>query len=191
LLKAAKTQGLTKKTTVTALFDGASNCRNAVNILESHCLKINCILNWFHIAEKLKVLENCLLYSTHYVLQEIKKKLWKDKAEEALKQILSLVKFPLNKKGLERAYKFYDFIKENKANLINYNERHHAHLPYTSHAAESTVEHLLNQRLRRKQKMQWSRKGADNVLQIRSTIASDRWQETWKQFITNEYKIAA
>ena len=57
--------------------------------------------------------------------------------------------------------------------MVNYNKRHHEKLIYTTHVAESTVEHLINERHKKKQKMQWSREGAHNVLQIRATMASE------------------
>ena len=85
----------------------------------------------------------------------------------------------------------YPYISRNAAQVINYNERHHANLPYTTHVAESTIEHLLNARLRKRQKMQWSRRGADNVLQLRAAMASNQWPSMWNNFIENHYKLAS
>jgi len=48
-------------------------------------------------------------------------------------------------------------------------------LPYTSNVAEAIVESQINARFKRKQKMQWNRQNAHNVLQLRSTIYSDEW----------------
>jgi hypothetical protein len=31
--------------------------------------------------------------------------------------------------------------------------------------------------------MQWSREGADNVLQIRATMASDEWASQWQSAV--------
>ena len=41
-------------------------------------------------------------------------------------------------------------------------------LPYTSNVAEANVESQINARFKRKQKMQWNRQNAHNVLQLRS-----------------------
>ena len=63
--------------------------------------------------------------------------------------------------------------------------------PYTSQVAESTVEHLINDRHKRNQKMQWSRDGAHNVLQIRASMASDRWEMEWQDVVFDAIKAAA
>ena len=47
----------------------------------------------------------------------------------------------------------------NLAYLVNYDEREKAGKPYTSQAAESHVDALINARHKRKQKMQWTREG--------------------------------
>lgn len=57
--------------------------------------------------------------------------------------------------------------------LINYMERKTNNLPYTSNVAEATVESQINVRFKRKQKMQWTRENAHNVLQLRTTIYSN------------------
>ena len=54
-------------------------------------------------------------------------------------------------------------------------------LPYTSNVAEATVESQINVRFKRKQKMQWSRENAHNVLQLRTTVASDEWAKYQSQ----------
>ena len=51
-LVAARKQGLTVETTVTALCDGASNCWNVVSVIEEQCGTIVKILDWFHIAKR-------------------------------------------------------------------------------------------------------------------------------------------
>jgi hypothetical protein len=48
-------------------------------------------------------------------------------------------------------------------------------LPYTSNVAEANVESQINARFKRKQKMQWNRENAHNVLQFRSVIYSNEW----------------
>lgn len=83
-LSAAKRQGLSSDTTVTALSDGARNCWSILRGLEKHCLSITYILDWFHIGKKIKVLENCLPAKIKGSLVEIKEALWKGKTQEAL-----------------------------------------------------------------------------------------------------------
>jgi len=39
--------------------------------------------------------------------------------------------------------------------------------------------------------MQWSRKGAHNVLQIRTSITSNQWHLEWQDAIFDAIKVAA
>lgn len=57
--------------------------------------------------------------------------------------------------------------------------------------AESTVNTLINQRQKGKQKMQWSRDGAHNILQIRASIHSNSWENEWVKVENILYKLAA
>lgn len=191
LLASAQSQGLAEQTQVTAFFDGAANCRKAVKVLEPYCQKMMCVLDWFHISKRFTVLKNSLLETSYPFLADAKKALWKGDVKKGLEVLLTIRRFPLNSTGLERLDSCYEYIKNNRMFIVNYNKRYHAGLPITSHVAESTVEHLLNQRCRKKQKMQWSRPGADNVLQIRSAIASNQWEHKWKQYIVEKYAVAA
>jgi len=190
-LSAALSEGLTAETTVTALSDGARNCWSILRELEKYGLSATYILDWFHIGKKLKTLEHCLPMDIKAPLAEIKKALWKGKTEDALLQLQAINKEPLEKKASKRLDGFYHYIANNAAYVVNYNERHHAHLPYTTHVVESTVEHVLNARCRKKQKMQWSRVGIDNVLQLRVAIVNQQWPSVWNTFIENHYKLAA
>ena len=74
---------------------------------------------------------------------------------------------------------FFDYINDNQTRIVNYDERQRASLIFSSHVAESTVEHLLNRRAKKKQKMQWSRDGLHTVMQIRCSQASARWNSDW------------
>ena len=64
-------------------------------------------------------------------------------------------------------------------------------LPYTSNVAEATVESQINIRFKRKQKMQWHRDNAHNVLQLRTTIASNEWEQYQSFIDSNLTKQAA
>jgi hypothetical protein len=191
LLSSARSKGLTKQTKVTAFFDGAANCRKVAKVLEPHCKEILFVLNWFHIAKRFTVLKNSLPITSHPLLADAKQALWKGEVENALNFLIAIRRFPLNGTCYDRLDSCYDYIKNNRASMVNYNKRYHANLPITSHVAESTVEHLLNQRCRKKQKMQWSRSGADNVLQLRCAIASEEWEKKWKYYISKKYAVAA
>lgn len=79
----------------------------------------------------------------------------------------------------------------NKSGIINYAERQRAGLVFTSNLAECTVNTLINERHKGKQKMLWSRKGAHNILQIRSSVFSKTWDEDWNKVEGKLYPLAA
>ena len=54
-----------------------------------------------------------------------------------------------------------------------------------------TLPTLINARHKKKQKMQWTREGAHNVLQIRALMASNGWEEKWLDLVLPEVKKAA
>jgi hypothetical protein len=62
---------------------------------------------------------------------------------------------------------------------------------FTSNLAEGTVNNLINERQKGKQKMLWGREGAHNVLQIRSSVESKSWKSDWKKVESDLYKKAA
>ena len=67
------------------------------------------------------------------------------------------------------------YLSNNIDKLVNYMFRKNNDLPYTSNVAEANVESQINARFKRKQKMQWNRENAHNVLQVRSVIYSNEW----------------
>ena len=62
---------------------------------------------------------------------------------------------------------------------------------FTSNLAESTVNTLINERQKGRQKMLWSREGAHNVLQIRAAQRTESWNEDWDSVESKIYKLAA
>ena len=83
------------------------------------------------------------------------------------------------------------YISNNKVGIVNYGSRKREGLNYTSNLAETTVNSLINDRQKGKKKMLWSRDGAHNVLQIRSSVFSKTWDNDWKQVELAVYRKAA
>lgn len=190
-INAAVKEGIDKtKTTVIAFADGAKNCWNILESLAPFCLVLICILDWFHIGKYIQRIEKSMP-NIITELDEIKEMLFHGNSEEALIKIQSLLEEQLcDKKHVKLIENFYQYISDNKKYLINYSERKAKGLIYTSHVAESTVEHLLNERCRRKQKMQWSRDGLHAVIQIRASQASNDWDNDWNTIIKPKLKAA-
>ena len=96
-----------------------------------------------------------------------------------------------NEKLINKLVKLKNYIINNKSGIINYAERQRAGLVFTSNLAECTVNTLINERHKGKQKMLWSRKGAHNILQIRSSVFSKTWDEDWNKVEGKLYPLAA
>jgi hypothetical protein len=190
VLMAAKCQGLTKETQVIGLADGAKNCWGILRSVEKHSASLLCILDWFHIAKKFEPVKRCMGERSK-LLDEIKNLVWKGNIELALNDLQTLKTKTVDAKEKSKINGIYIYLKRNKEQIINYNERAKNNSIYTSQVAESTVEHLINDRHKRNQKMQWTREGAHNVLQIRAAIASNRWDSSWQDTVFEAIRRAA
>jgi hypothetical protein len=78
---------------------------------------------------------------------------------------------------------FYNYLKQNQDYIVNYDERKRLGKTFTTQVAESHIESIINARHKKSGKMQWSREGAHNVLQIRSGIISKTWTQQWQQVV--------
>ena len=95
---------------------------------------------------------------------------------------------PKKRKKLEG---LYDYLKRNQPYLVHYEEREKEHKTYTSQVAESHIESIINARHKKSGKMQWTREGAHNVLQIRGLIASNEWGGSWQSPVLSALGVAA
>ena len=188
--EAAQKDGLTEKTTVIALADGAKNCWNILESLLPHCTCVLFILDWFHIGKYVTTIKKKLSkYSD--IFDDAHSYLWNGNYIAAL-QILSALLQNISDPDEYRIIKnFHAYIDDNQARIVNYNERKEKYLVYSSHVAESTVEHFLNARARKKQKMSWSRKGLHPVLQLRASKISGSWEKDWREIISPTMTKAA
>ena len=94
----------------------------------------------------------------------IKWHLWHGNVEKALDRFDELKAVIEDKAVITKLNKLYTYIENNKDGIVNYGARQSMGLVFTSKLAESTVNTLINQRQKGKQKMQWSREGAYNIL---------------------------
>ena len=180
-LNAARMQGMTEKTQVTALADGALNCWSVILSLAPHCKTLLCILDWFHIAMRFQNVRGAVEEPFKESLEGVKWKLWHGKPEEALSKLKSLITNVTDTKKCSKLKKLYDYLESNQAYLVNYEERDRLNLTYTSQVAESHIDTIINDRYKRTKKMQWTRDGAHKVLQIRGLIESCEWSDRWQK----------
>lgn len=177
-IKAAQKEGMSKNTKITAFCDGASNCWSVVDSLAPYCSEIIKILDWFHIRQAYDKAVN-LLPEYKEQLDASKYKVWHGKAMEGIEKLKVLSQTLISKKYQEQKINkiesIISYLSNNIEKLVNYMFRKNNDLPYTSNVAEANVESQINARFKRKQKMQWNRENAHNVLQVRSVIYSNEW----------------
>jgi len=151
--------------------------------LKSHCQNLECILDWFHIGKKFQNVKNALGEAFEKSLDSAKWTLWHGESEAALTKLKLLQDNITDDAKQSKIKVLHDYLKNNLAALINYDERDNSGKAYTSQVAESHIDSLINARHKRKKKMQWTREGAHNVLQIRAKMASEEWNDQWQDTV--------
>jgi len=189
-LNACQQLGMTKETSVTALTDGAKNCWSVVNHLESSCKQLIRILDWFHIGKKFKERESKIPEALQELYNKAKWHCWHGHPKTALIRLSQVRKNLEASLAIEKVDELISYITNNSSYIINYHARRLKSLPFSSQLAESSVNSIINERQKNK-KMQWTRKGAHNILQIRTSLFSKRWNEDWENVANDIYKIAA
>ena len=186
---ACKLEGLTENTNLTCLADGAENCKSIADSISNDCKKVTYILDWFHIAMKFQNI--AIPEELSELFDKVKWNLWHGNSDKSLTRLDELkLKVTDNSLTLKLS-KLYTYISNNKSGIVNYEMRKNSGLVFTSNLAESTVNTLINERQKGKQKMLWSRDGSHNILQIRSSIASKSWKSDWQKVEAQIYLKAA
>ncbi len=180
-LIAAKKQGLTESTWLTALCDGATNCWSIVDSLASHCKGVTKVLDWFHISMKFKNIEVPELQKK--IFEKAKWHLWRGRVDRAFLRLTQVIESIKDSKQLKKLNQLKFYIENNSDNIVDYGARKKQGLAFTSHLAESTVESLINQRCKGQQHMRWTREGVHPLLQLRAFIASNDWCINWQEKI--------
>ena len=191
MIEAAKKEGIDKKiTTVVALADGAKNCWNIIDALTPLCLTMLLILDWFHIGKYVRNIQRSIpIFKERF--DDINDALWHGSASVELELLAGLLEIATDTEHIRLINNFYTYIKDNENKIVDYDYRKKSSLIISSHVAESTVEHLLNKRAKKKQKMQWSREGLHAVMKIRSSQVSGEWLSDWNRISEDYFKAAA
>ncbi len=182
--------GMDKNTIVTVLSDGASNCWNVAEDLASECKNIIKVLDWFHIGKKFKERESKILAKFIEDYNGAKWKLWHGKPNDAIEKLKKLKNQHEGDAATKSLDELISYISNNIDSIVNYQNRQQEKLSFTSQLAESSINSVINDRQKNK-KMQWTRKGAHNILQIRTSIFSKEFNSDWGVVSEKLYKKAA
>lgn len=192
-LNACIKEGMHSKVTeLTYLTDGASNCWSITKGLEKYCKSMIKILDWFHITKRFTIILNKSLKEEFKDrINKVKWHLWHGNSKNSLSRLEALISDINDEKVKSLLTELYEYINRNKKYLTNYQKRKAKELPFTSTLAETSVNSLINERQKNNKKMQWSREGSHNILQIKTSLFSKTWNEDWQQAQQKIYKKAA
>jgi hypothetical protein len=191
VLNAALKQGLDKQTKVVGLADGAKNCWSVLLSLQSHCQSLECILDWFHIGKKFQNVKQSLGEAFEKSLDSAKWELWHGHLEQALTKLILIGENLTDESKKSKLKGLQDYLQRNQAYLVNYEAKKQSNQTYTSQVAESHIDSLINARHNKTGKMQWSRQGAHQVLQIRAMMASNEWNSQWHNPVLSALGVVA
>jgi hypothetical protein len=125
----------------------------------------------------------------------IKWHLWHGNAERALEKIRdlddalavhqddSLVASKYSKcKPLARLLAdFHTYVEQNSGFIVDYSERQRYGERVSTGFVESAVNQVLAKRLVKRQQMQWTKKGAHLLIQARTKVLNEEWEDCFRQ----------
>jgi hypothetical protein len=165
------------------------------------------VLDWFHIAMRLTALEQYARGITHHdeaegerllaALGRTKWLLWHGNVRRALQAATGLrddvealdLDYQYLRRFARTAHEFVVYVGANRTSLINYGERFRAGERISSAMAESAVNAVVSKRFGKRQQMQWTRRGAHLLLQLRTRALDGTLRplfERWHPGLAND-----
>ena len=178
-------------TQLTCLTDGANNCWSITNSLKPYCKELINVLDWFHITKRFTIISRTIGSDNKEKLEKVKWFVWHGNTKNALERLSELLDIIVDEKLTAALQELYEYLERNQRYITDYQKRKNENLPFTSTIAESSVNELINTRQKNNKKMQWTREGAHNVLQIRASRFSKSWEQDWKKAQEKIYLKAA
>jgi hypothetical protein len=221
LFELLRSQGMQPNQHVVFLSDGGEDVRNVQLYLNPEAEHL---LDWFHVTMRLTVLnqtakglpekisdgtdEHELRPGVLKDLERVKWYLWHGNVFQALKELegleldLESASFESNdqttRKVLKGVEELHTYVRQNRQFIPNYGERYRNGELISSGFVESTVNQVVSKRMVKKQQMQWTQRGAHLLLQIRTRVLNEDWEDTFRDWYPdfrtkpeNEIKQAA
>ncbi len=200
--KHLKAQGMQPHQTLEFFSDGADNLRNLQSYLNEESIFI---LDWFHITMRITVLNQYAAgllkvdekrgKALQNLLESIKWNLWHGKVDDGIDKIDEIyycllehqedasqkVKYAKLKVFEKYASEFSTYITNNNAYVVNYAERYRYGETISTGFVESTVNYVIAKRFAKKQSMQWSKKGTHLLLQVRTKVLNNEWEDVFRK----------
>lgn len=197
-----RAQGLQANQSVEFFTDGAAVLRSLTSYLSAESTHI---LDWFHLTMRLTVLQQYALGFAQVDaaggkafqdrLHSIKWHLWHGNAERALDKILDLDdllavhqddtlmarKYSKLKPLTRLIADFHTYVEQNSGFIVDYSERQRYGERVSTGFVESAVNQVLAKRMVKRQQMQWTRKGAHLLVQARTKVLNEEWEDCFRQ----------
>lgn len=204
LFELLRSQGMQANQQIEFLSDGGETVRDLQRYLSPEAEHL---LDWFHLTMRLATMtqtakglpdmmgeEEVLPLRDEVVrqLERLKWFLWHGNVFQALK-VLRVVEFDLEgavyengdamaRKLYKAVQEFYTYIDRNQGYIPNYGERYRNGERISTGFVESTVNQVVSKRMEKKQQMRWSQRGAHLLLQIRTRVLNDEWEDTFREW---------
>ncbi len=138
------------------------------------------VLDWFHIAmrfEHLLTAVRCLRHTDPPTKLELARRiegakwlLWHGRQEHCLQRLEALRRDTGWAGSRNPLGKLIRYLRSYPDRLINYGKRYHEDRPISTSGAESAVDYVIGQRMKKRGHMRWSREGANALLQVRCAV---------------------
>src|SRR5512135_493568 len=202
-----KSQGMQTNQQVTFLSDGGDTVRDLQEYLNQDSEHI---LDWFHITMRITVLQQCARglhkpiaayeRSLERRLESIKHYLWHGNTAKALDRIRDLADdletWDYDENGEQKSRPDSDaaarmlkyvgeletYIDNNALFIVNYGERYRNGERISTGFVESTINQVVSKRMVKKQQMQWTPRGAHLLLQVRTQVLNEDWDNTFRRW---------
>lgn len=197
-----RSQGLQANQSIEFFTDGAPTLRSLTTYLNPESTHI---LDWFHLTMRITVLNQSALGLTKVdpvrgkefqeKLTSIKWHLWHGNAQRAVEKIDGLDAGLINHQADKSVSKKYDklkpltgyisdfqtYVEQNAPSIVDYSERYRYGERVSTGFVESAVNQVIAKRFVKQQQMQWTKKGAHLLLQARTKVLNDEWDDCFRQ----------
>ena len=168
--------GVPPEAPVTVLSDGGDDVEFACRLPRP----TERVLDWFHISMRFEHLltgVRGLRHADDVTKLELTRRiegakwlLWHGRQERCL-QRLEALRRDTGWAGFRNPLgKLIRYLRSFPDRLINYGKRYHEGRPISTNGAESAVDYVIGQRMKKKGHMRWSREGANALLQVRCAV---------------------
>ena len=147
------------------------------------------ILDWYHLDRKLyEALKLTLPAAESLELyRKVSRYLWRGLRDTALEELKSLF-YQLLSEGKQDLLSqscglgaLIEYIVSNWVGLVDYHSMYKAGYLIASSLVEKAADLVVAKRQKKKQSMQWTIKGADNLSALRTLWLNDDWEEYWRE----------